>query len=57
VTSGTPSVHLKKQIAMGYVKPPYHKLDTKLLVQIRNQKEIATVTKLPFWPTKYRLKK
>jgi aminomethyltransferase len=57
VTSGGISFHLQKQIAMGYVKPPFHKLDTKLVVQIRNSKEKATVSKLPFWPTRYQNKK
>jgi len=57
VTSGGISPHLKKQVAMGYVQPPHHKQDTKLLVQIRNSKEMATVTKVPFLPTKYRIKK
>lgn len=53
VTSGTLSPILKKSISMAYVKPPHHKLDEKLKVKVRGKTYDATVTKLPFVPTKY----
>jgi len=55
ITSGTFSPVLKKAIAMAYVKPPYHKLDGKVHVNVRGKMREATVTKMPFVPTKYKL--
>ncbi|KAF2842423.1 aminomethyltransferas-like protein [Patellaria atrata CBS 101060] len=53
VTSGCPSPTLKKFIAMGYVKSGMNKAGTKLEVVVRGKKRPATVTKMPFVPTKY----
>jgi len=54
VTSGTFSPVLKKAIAMGYVKPPFHKLESQVKVNVRGKLRDATVTKMPFVPTKYK---
>lgn len=53
VTSGTMSPCLKKNISMGYINKPHNKRDTKLQVVVRGKKYPATVTKMPFVPTKY----
>ena len=48
ITSGTLSPCLKKGIAMGYVKPPYHQLGTEVEVVIRDDRHAARVTSAPF---------
>lgn len=53
VTSGCPSPTLGKNIAMAYVKDGFHKSGTELDVIIRGKTRKATVTKMPFAPTKY----
>ncbi|KAG0228537.1 hypothetical protein BGW41_003397 [Actinomortierella wolfii] len=53
VTSGCPSPSLKKNVAMGYVKNGLHKSGTELEVQVRNRKQKAVVTKMPFVPSGY----
>ncbi|KAL2756196.1 hypothetical protein ACRALDRAFT_1063794 [Sodiomyces alcalophilus JCM 7366] len=53
VTSGSPSPTLGKNIAMGYVRDGVHKAGTELDVVVRGKKRAATVTKMPFVPTKY----
>ena len=54
VTSGTFSPILKKAIAMAYVKPPHNKLDGHVQVKVRDKLQGATITKMPFVPTKYK---
>ncbi|KAJ4422652.1 Aminomethyltransferase, mitochondrial [Gnomoniopsis sp. IMI 355080] len=53
ITSGCPSPTLGKNIAMGYVKDGFHKSGTELDVVVRGRNRKATVTKMPFVPTKY----
>lgn len=53
VTSGCPSPTLGENIAMGYVKDGLHKAGTELEVLVRGRKRKATVTKMPFVPSKY----
>ncbi|KAF2869666.1 hypothetical protein BDV95DRAFT_608502 [Massariosphaeria phaeospora] len=53
ITSGCPSPTLKKNIAMGYIKDGMHKSGTEVEVVVRGKKRRATVTKMPFVPTKY----
>ncbi|KAI2468077.1 glycine cleavage system T protein [Annulohypoxylon bovei var. microspora] len=53
VTSGCPSPSLGRNIAMGYVKDGLHKAGTELKVLVRGKERKATVTKMPFVPTKY----
>ncbi|ORY66352.1 uncharacterized protein BCR38DRAFT_429973 [Pseudomassariella vexata] len=53
VTSGCPSPTLGKNIAMGYIKDGLHKSGTEVEVVVRGRKRKATVTKMPFVPTKY----
>jgi len=53
ITSGIPSPTLGKNIAMGYVKSGFHKKGTSVLVQVRNKTRKATLTPMPFVPTKY----
>lgn len=53
VTSGAFSPCLKKNVAMGYVKKGFGKAGTELKVSIRGKTYDATVTKMPFVPTKY----
>ncbi|KZP00396.1 glycine cleavage system T protein [Calocera viscosa TUFC12733] len=53
VTSGIPSPTLGTNIAMGYVKSGFHKKGNSVLVQVRNKTRKATLTPMPFVPTKY----
>lgn len=48
VTSGTMSPTRKIGVGLGYVKPEYAKLDTKIYIQIRNKNIEAKVVKPPF---------
>ena len=53
ITSGSPSPTLGENIAMGYVKDGLHKSGTELSVVVRGKKRNATVTRMPFVPSKY----
>ena len=53
VTSGIPSPSLGKNIAMGYVASGHHKKGTELAVEVRGKLRKATVTPMPFVPTRY----
>ena len=53
ITSGCPSPTLKQNIAMGYVKSGMHKSGTEVQVVVRGKKRKATMTKMPFVPSKY----
>lgn len=53
ITSGCPSPALKKNIAMGYIKDGMHKSGTEVEVVVRGKRRKATVTKMPFIPSKY----
>ena len=53
VTSGGFSPCLKKNISMGYVKSGFHKSGTGVKVDVRGKINDATITKMPFVPTKY----
>lgn len=48
VTSGTQSPCLNKGIGMAYVKSPFAKIGTEILVQVRNNQLKAKVVKMPF---------
>lgn len=54
VTSGTFSPCLKAPVAMGYVAPALAAEGTKLTVEVRGKLVPATVTKMPFVPTRYK---
>ena len=47
VTSGTMSP-LKMELGLAYVAKPYFKLDSEIVIQIRNKNIPAKVVKLPF---------
>jgi aminomethyltransferase len=49
VTSGTFSPTLEKSIAMAFVAAPLSEVGTALSIDIRGQREPATVVKLPFY--------
>ena len=53
VTSGCPSPSLKTNVAMGYVDQAHSKVGTKVALSVRNKHIEATVTRMPFVPTKY----
>ena len=53
VTSGCPSPSLKTNVAMGYVDQAHSKVGTKVALSVRNKAIEATVTRMPFVPTKY----
>jgi aminomethyltransferase len=53
ITSGCPSPTLGKNVAMGYVKDGLHKAGTEVGVIVRGKVRKATVSKMPFVPTKY----
>jgi aminomethyltransferase len=40
-------------IAMGYIKDGYHQAGTEVDVVVRGKRRKATITKMPFVPTKY----
>ena len=48
VTSGTMSPTLNTAIAMGYVPKILSKIDTEVLIQVRNKKLKARVVSFPF---------
>lgn len=48
VTSGTQAPSLQKAIAMGYVKTNYAKIDTEVLIKVRDKLLKAKVVKMPF---------
>ncbi|MFY7787078.1 MAG: glycine cleavage system aminomethyltransferase GcvT, partial [Thermoflexibacteraceae bacterium] len=49
VTSGTQSPTLSKGIGLGYVKTPYSRPDTRLIIPIRKLECKAKVVRLPFY--------
>lgn len=53
VTSGCPSPTLGKNIAMGYVKAPFHKAATPVEVLVRGKRRKAEVVKMPFVKSQY----
>lgn len=53
VTSGCPSPTLGKNIAMAYIRDGFHKAGTEVEVVVRGKKRKATVSKMPFVPSKY----
>ena len=53
VTSGGPSPSLGCNIAMGYVASGHAKVDTELLVTVRDKQLAVKLCKLPFVPLKY----
>lgn len=58
VTSGSLSPTLEtKTIGLGYVPPQFAKIGTKIVIDIRGKKTEATVSEMPFVPTRYHRKK
>nr|CAG4641656.1 EOG090X057R [Eurycercus lamellatus] len=58
VTSGCPSPSLPGfNVSMGYVDRPFAKIGTQVQFDIRKKRVEAQVSKMPFVPTKYYLKK
>eukprot|EP01102_Stenamoeba_stenopodia_P001698 TRINITY_DN11540_c0_g1_i1.p1 TRINITY_DN11540_c0_g1~~TRINITY_DN11540_c0_g1_i1.p1 ORF type:complete len:404 (+),score=113.02 TRINITY_DN11540_c0_g1_i1:65-1276(+) len=53
ITSGTFSPILKSAIAMGYVPTALSSVGSQVEVEVRGNRAAATVTKLPFVPTRY----
>lgn len=53
VTSGCPSPTLSANIAMAYVPKKWAKVGKEIFIGIRKKKVPATVTKMPFTPTRY----
>ena len=53
VTSGCPSPTLGKNIAMGYITTPLHKVGTPVEVLIRGKRRKAEVVRMPFIKTQY----
>jgi aminomethyltransferase len=53
ITSGGFSPCLKKNISMGYIATGHHKNNTKVKLAVRSKLYDATVTKMPFVPSKY----
>jgi aminomethyltransferase len=52
ITSGTLSPCLRKGVAMGYVRPPFHILGTELNIAIRGASVKAMVVSAPFYRRK-----
>lgn len=57
VTSGCPSPSLGGNVAMGYVAESSKKVGTELLVNIRGKDIPCLVSKMPFVPSQYYIKK
>ena len=53
ITSGCPSPSLKLNVAMGYVQLAHAKTGTHVSIEVRKTRVAATVTKMPFVPSKY----
>lgn len=53
ITSGCPSPSLGKNVAMGYIESGHHQAGKVWQVSVRGKKHKATVTKMPFLPSKY----
>ena len=53
VTSGCPSPTLGRNIAMGYIRPPLHKIGTPIEVLIRGKRRKAEIVKMPFVKSQY----
>ncbi len=49
VTSGTMAPSVGKGIGMGYVKTEFADVDSEIYIQIRNNKVLAKVVKMPFY--------
>jgi aminomethyltransferase len=49
ITSGTFSPTLQRSIAMGYVRPEFAKIGTRVTVDIRGRPQPARITQLPFY--------
>ncbi|WP_026709858.1 glycine cleavage system aminomethyltransferase GcvT [Flavobacterium filum] len=49
VTSGTMAPTVGKGIGMGYVKTEHSAIDSEIYIQIRNNKVLAKVVKMPFY--------
>lgn len=54
VTSGGPSPTIGKNIAMAFVEAGFSKLDTELLVNVRGKMQSSRVSKMPFFPHRYK---
>ncbi|MBS1601452.1 MAG: glycine cleavage system aminomethyltransferase GcvT, partial [Bacteroidetes bacterium] len=48
VTSGTQSPTLGKAIGMGYVRPAFARIDSKIFIKVRDKLLLARIVKLPF---------
>ena len=58
ITSGCPAPSLPGvNVSMGYVERPFVKNGTEVQFEIRKKMIDAQVTKMPFVPTKYFIKK
>ena len=57
ITSGCPSPSLKFNVAMGYVDTALAKAGTKVKCEVRKKLFPAEVSKMPFLPTNYYIKK
>lgn len=53
LTSGTQSPSLKKSIALGYVRPEFSAVGTRLSIEIRGVKIAAEVIPTPFYKRPY----
>ncbi|KXX66954.1 glycine cleavage system aminomethyltransferase GcvT [Flammeovirga sp. SJP92] len=49
LTSGTMSPMLGKGVALGYINRPHTKAGTEVIIEVRNRKLKAVVSKLPFY--------
>lgn len=53
VTSGCPSPTLKQNISMGYLKPEFSSVGSKVIFDIRKKRIPGQIAKMPFVPTNY----
>jgi aminomethyltransferase len=57
MTSGCPSPSLKKNVAIGYINADYAATGSKVRFEVRKKLVEAEVTKMPFVPQRYYVKK
>jgi len=54
VTSGSFSPVLKRSVVMGYIETGFSSAGTSVMVKVRGKSHAASISKMPFVPTKYK---
>ena len=54
VTSGTYAPFLEKNLGLGYIDKPYHKMGQEILIDVRGKMKKAVIVKTPFYTKAYK---